>query len=242
MREVDSIIESHRKNFMSQSYMVPITGRSEPVPVLMHTGTGRILGVAKFYLSVEGLLNYDISDRNTLGTPNNLCEIAVENFKTWTVRYNKSKDYWNVDLSFKDSDEVNYFILMNQKLKMMDIINEIIFNQSARLVYKLPYEHAVAAGRLDEINKILTNNIQSDDLNQYPFVSSYAKFRQIEFREAVNELHFKIQNDSTYLSEVEFVRMKYTKLVREQKDLSNFDSICNELMNELYGYSRFGVL
>ena len=240
---IDSFIKSKLQYFVDPNpYPTVFSNRINLLPVLMHTSTNRVIGVAKYYSSVEGLMDHNISDRSSLCTPNGFEDFDIENYKTWIVRYDKSKSNWITDFDLKNDEEINYFILMNQKLKMLDILVDTVCNQNGRLVYRLPYDQQLLLGKLSEIKIITDNNITTDELNEYPIISSYAKFRNITLSEAVNEMKFKIQNDFTYLSEVEYIRLKYTKIIREETDLTNLKNIGEELKNELYGYSRFGVL
>ena len=54
---------------------------------------------------------------------------------------------------------------MNEKLKTIDAVNDILCIQKARLVYKLPYEQNILIGKLYEVDKIISNNVQT-----FPFV------------------------------------------------------------------------
>jgi len=243
MYEIDAIVDKHKNNFVdNQNYMVHISDCHGVIPILMHTASSRVIGVAKSFLSIQSLLDHNTSERFSFGSPRQNTDFNVPNFKIWTVKYDRSKETWGVDLNFSGTEQIDYLIFMNQKLKLIDSINNTICNNQARLTHKLPYEQYMLIGKLDEINKIITNNIQEDSLNNYPLVSAYARDRNISLQDATKELSFQIKNDFTHLSELEYLRLKYSRIVREETDMSNFRTIEHDLMNELYGYSRFGVL
>ena len=131
---------------------------------------------------------------------------------------------------------------MQQKINLVDIITDSVCMQKSRATYKLPYEHILLVGKLHEIEKITSSNIISDQLNEYPITSSYAKFRNIEFKDAVAEIQFQLQHDFTYISELEYLRLKYTKIVRDETNIENLKNILEDFKNEIYGYSRFDTL
>jgi hypothetical protein len=242
-QEIDSIIESQSKYFIKNRHSpIRIDANAGLIPILMHTASSRIIGISSYHLSIEGLLDHNTSERSSFNTKTLTSNLAVSDHKLWTVQLDRIKEQWRVDLNFNSVDEVNYFILMNQKLKLVDIITDSVCMQKSRSTYKMPYEHVLLIGKLHEIEKITSNNITSDELNEYPIVSSYAKFRNISFETAVTEIQFQIKHDFTYISELEYLRLKYTKIVRDETSIENLKNILDDFKNEVYGYSRFDTL
>ena len=206
--EIDQIVNL---NTFVPPQVIQISPRIGPIPVLMHTSSQRIIGIAKFFMSVESLLDHNTTERNSLSTVNPSEEYIIETNKMWLIRHDKSKECWKKDLNVTH-DQVEYFTVLNQKLEMLDILNNYILYSTLRLANKTPYEQLVLTGRLNEINSIKLNSISSDAVHEYPLISSYASFRDISLLDAVNEIEFKIQNDFAHISELENLRLRYSKI------------------------------
>jgi hypothetical protein len=243
IKDIDSIIESQSKYFIQTKFStIRVDGSTGLIPVLLHTASSRIIGVSQYHLAIEGLLDHNTSERNSFNSKTPAQNLVISEGKLWTVQLDKIKEQWKLNLNFNGVEEIQYFILMNQKLKLIDIITDSICMQKARSVYKLPYEQHLMIGKMYEVEKITNKNIMSDEFNEYPIVSSYARFRGIDFQNAVTEIQFQLKHDFTYLSEIEFVRLKYTKIVRDENSIENLKNIFDDFRNEIHGYSRFDTL
>ena len=239
---IEKIVEENRKHFVNTwSQNVQLHGNFGMVAILMDS-SHRLIGIAHNYITVESLLNHKTAERSSFACRNAQENMFVNSDFMWTVKYNKVKETWEQDLNFKDDSEVNYFILMNEKLKTIDAVNDILCIQKARLVYKLPYEQNILIGKLYEVDKIISNNVQTDELNEYPIVSAYAKFRNITISEAANEIQFKLKHDFSYLGELEYNRLKYTDMIVKTSEIKDLKEIISDLHNVTYGYSRFGIV
>jgi hypothetical protein len=211
------------------------------IPLLIDTASNRIIGSSRYYLSIESMLNHNTTERNSFHSQNISDNLFVDSCKLWTVRFNKFKECWDVDYNFSSEEEILKYIFMNQQLKAIDIVNDTICVNKARVTYKLPYEQYIFAGKVAEVKEILSNKIEHDPLNQYPITNAYAKYRNISLIEAANEYDFHLRNEFVYLGELEYVRLRYSEMISKETNFSNLNKIMEELRNEMYGYSRFGV-
>lgn len=222
---------------------VPINARAGLVPLLLDSSSLRIFGCSKYYNSVESLMDHTTAERSSfiVNGSSKAVDLVVDSDKLWTVKFDKSEEMWKLDYNFLDEDDVKKHILVNQKLKCIDSINDGVCLQKSRITHRVPYEQILLIGKIDEVEKILSNNIVDDMYNDYPITSSYAKHKGVSLQEAATQLNFKIKDDFAYLAELESIRLKYTDIIVKTKNLESLKSIIFDFGNEMYGYSRFGI-
>jgi hypothetical protein len=239
---IEKIYTECKPHFVDHNIQrIHVHPQSGLVPLLIDSGSNRIIGSSRYYLSIESMLNHNTIERNSFHTKNISDNLFVDSDKIWTIKFNKFKDCWEADYNFSSEDSVFRYIFMNQQLKAIDIVNDIVCVHKARVTYKLPYEQYIFAGKVAEVKEILSNNIENDPLNHYPITNAYARYRNISLIEAANEYDFHLKNEFVYLGELEYVRLRYSEMISKETDFSNLNKIMEDLHNEMYGYSRFGV-
>ena len=72
-----------------------------------------------------------------------------------------------------------------------------------------------------EAKEIISKNITEDQFMEYPFIKGYSQLKNLSIEEAAKEVLLNYEIESGFLAESENLRMKYTDIVRKEKDIKN---------------------
>ena len=135
-------------------------------------------------------------------------------------------------------DKVYKFLLLQRKTNSLDAINDFISIERMSINKDLPYQSFIYQEKYSEAKQIIDNNISTDlDMN-YPFVSSYAKLRDISLIDAAKDIVFQYKNIIYRNCESEEIRIKYSRLIIEETDLDKFPIIMDEFNKESQVYAN----
>ena len=68
----------------------------------------------------------------------------------------------------------------------------------------------------------------------YPFIKGYSQLKNLSIEEAAKEVLLNYEIESGFLAESENLRMKYTDIVRKEKDIKNLKTILKNFEVENY--------
>jgi hypothetical protein len=72
---------------------------------------------------------------------------------------------------------------------------------------------------------------------EYPFVTGYAKTKDISLTQSAKEIVLQYQIQSGFLSETESIRIKYTNIIRKEQDIKRLITILEDFQTESYRFS-----
>lgn len=144
---------------------------------------------------------------------------------------------WRENLNLNSEEELYKFILVNQKVELLDLINFKIDSYRDYYAKVSSLQNHIYILKYNESEKILKNNIKEDTEICYPFTSGYSKIMNIPLQEAARQIKFQHENEISVLSETENSRIHYTNIVRKEKDITKLKSILQSFIKESVIYS-----
>jgi hypothetical protein len=205
-------------------------------PILLHDGSFRLIGVGGDMTTLETQMTLNTVSRTNFRTSQvqNPFRINIDNDKVWLVKYDSSTSSWVKDYNFSSEEEVKEYIFLNQKFLLTDRVNIMLTN----LFVKTPYQILLMTARIGEIQQIRTKGIKEDKLNEYPLLSAYARSYDLDLETALEKVEFRIKCDTSLMSEIEYLRMKYTELISKETKLENLKSISEQFVDETFNYCK----
>jgi hypothetical protein len=197
----------------------------------------RLIGIAKMPMTVKSLCDfrhYPLYTFFVLKQDN--YDIWVEKNKSWKFSHNVTK-VWNTSTPIQSTDELKDYILLNQKINLLDRIHGIIEQYRSEWSKLLEGQSVIYISKYLESKEILDKNIQEDILMEYPFVTGYANTKDITLTQAAKEVVLQHQVQSGFLAETENIRIKYTNIIRKETDIANLIPILEDFQTESYRFS-----
>lgn len=209
----------------------------------LQSNNGRILGIGDFLLSVKSVLDINSTLLLTYYTRSSQYPTdynnTIDRDKSWEWCKNSSTEKWELNSNIASYEDLDYFILMNQKVSAMDwLLTRTAFYRKLYAERSLGQD-LIYTSKYLEAKDIIEKNITVDATYEYPFVSSYASLTDVPLQNAAREIILQWQIQSGFLSENENLRIKYTRKIREEKSLSNLKAILISFEEES---QKYGIL
>lgn len=204
------------------------------------TNESRLIAFAKNPMSVKALaeLNalsiYSFYISNSARYPDDYNHVVEKN-KAW--QFIKKENGWFKNLNMRSVEELHGYILTTQKIALLDDVHNYIDHNRKRITQKLIGQDFVYLAKYSEAKEVLEKNIESDNFLVYPFVSGYAETVGISLQESAQQIKLQYEFQKHYLAESENLRIKYTNIVRKEKDIKNLREILNSFYTDAHGYS-----
>lgn len=223
--------------FMHKNYMMTF-GRGFPITNILVTSTDlRVLGISEMYSSVDPLKNYNTEIRHTFGHTDQQ-DITIPADEVWRLKFNRTNSVWILNSDI-DADTLYFHILSQQKINVLDTINSHILVRTAPYNNRMPYEHYISFLKYKQATDILENNVLEDELLKYPLVAKYAEGYNIDLQHAAKQIKFNIDEDISFLSEIESIKIKYYSMIKNESKLENLSGIFSEFVNQFHNYAHF---
>jgi hypothetical protein len=234
--QIEEYFNNQKENFIVENQQVVKMSDNRLRVYGLMTQSGRILGVSDFLLSVKSLM--DINSILLLSYytssavyPTDYNNIVIKN-KSWEWVQSTKNHRWEINFNIGSYEELDSYILINQKISLLDeILKKIEFYRKSYTEISLGQEFIYVSKYL-EAKEIIEKNIFDDPILEYPYVSGYANLSNATLQDTAKEIVLKWQIQSGFLSETENLRIKYTRIIREEKELKNLKSILIEFEKE----------
>lgn len=200
----------------------------------------RVVGIAKHPLSAKSLATFDKQFWFGFYTEKmqSLPQLVVKRSECWKLKLNESDDAWVENYQIYSIDELKDIILTNQKIYVMDIMNNKIESYRSNVTKHLNSQDFVHTAKYLEAKEILEKNITEDILLKYPFTTGYASLKGIDLQESARRIIIQYEIQCSYLAESENVRMKYKEKLLNEKNIENLRNLLNDFMTEHHKYGQ----
>jgi len=188
---------------------------------------GRILAISNYSASVKALAGFDKTNIFTfqLVGMTTAPSLYFQKNKCWRIRTTEDGKAWQDFPNIKTKDELYQYILINQKVALLDKIHRRLDMNRRREVSGAQGQNDIYFAKYLEAKEIIEKGITEDLICNYPYVTGYADVVGIDLQEAAKRIKFKHETKAAALAESEKIRIKYTNIIRAEEYLQNLNSI-----------------
>lgn len=241
--EVEACLYKSLKNFIDKTNQQINTKQSQSLFALVDVNN-RLIATSKDYSSAKPFATVDKKVINGFWNVkmgmNNYPDVTFMRSQSWKLQLNSSGTNWVENLNFNSIEELNSYILINQKVYALEAINSRIDFERTQHTSHLPIQNIIYFSKYLEAKEILSLNIEKDELLKYPYTSGYANLKEITLQEAAKRICLKHDFQSGYLAEVETLRMKYKDLICDETDIKNLKVTAENFDKEVVSYGQIG--
>jgi hypothetical protein len=204
------------------------------------TNNGRLTAISNNPMSIRALVGsntislYSFYTNESVKYPDDY-DIVVEKNKCW--EFVKNNNGWFKNLSIQTTEELYNYILTTQKIAILDKIHNYIDHNRKPITQKLMGQDLVYTSKYLEAKEVIDKKIECDTFLNYPFVSGYAETMGILIQESAKQIITQYELQSCVLADSENLRIKYTNIIRKEKNIENLKEILNSFYTEGHGYS-----
>lgn len=200
-------------------------------------GESRLVGVSVYPEVCRAMADI----KYTFATGFHVNNIKQKNFvfdrrTAWLLARNNQQ--WFIDTNFKDYDELYRYVLMNQKMALLDKVYKYIDSYRRQTANHLDKQDVIYLSKYLEAKEIIERNIESDDICTYPLTQGYADIYGLSLLEAAKVIYFKHENVVSMMSENENLRLRYTKIIREITDVDQITKVYHTFKSETTKYGK----
>ena len=200
----------------------------------------RLIGISKIPMTVKSLCDFrHYATYTFFMIKQDNYDILVEKNKSWKFSQDLNNNVWNTSTPINSIEELKNYVLLNQKINLLDRIHTIIEQHRSEWSKLFEAQSTIYISKYLEAKEILEKDITEDVLMEYPYVSGYANTKDISLTQAAKEVVLQYQIQSGFLSESENIRIKYTNIVRKETDITNLIPILKDFQTQSY---MFGFL
>lgn len=200
----------------------------------------RLIGISKIPMTVKSLCDFrHYATYTFFMIKQDNYDIWVEKNKSWKFSQDVNKKVWNTSTPINSIEELKDYILLNQKINLLDRIHAIMEQHRSEWSKLSEIQNTIYISKYLEAKEILEKDITEDVLMEYPYVAGYANTKDISLTQAAKEVVLQYQIQSSFLSESESIRIKYTNIVRKETDIANLIPILEDFQTQSY---KFGFL
>jgi hypothetical protein len=227
--QIDSHLNNQQTHFIVTNQRITKMSDNHLQVYGLMTQGGRILGISDFLLSVKSLMDINSILLLSYYTSSAIYPIDYNNVviknKSWEWVQSTKNHQWEINFNIDSYEELDSYILINQKIALLDeILKKIEFYRKSYTEISLGQEFIYVSKYL-EAKEIIEKNIVDDPILEYPYVSGYANLSNATLQDTAKEILLKWQIQSGFLSETENLRIKYTRIIRDEKELKNLKPI-----------------
>jgi hypothetical protein len=207
---------------------------------LLFDNNNNLLAISKYYSTVKSLavLNKKYCESfKYRNVPENFSHIIKKN-ECWKYKLVHEEKIYSKKTHVNSVEELEDFILINQKSKCMDAIQDKINYAIKNETCESPIQQQIYFSKYLEAKEILKNNVVVDEFMQYPYTRGYSNINQITLQEAAKMILTQHEILSDCLSEFENIRLKYKKKILKETDLKNLNPILEQFYTEFDRYSH----
>lgn len=158
----------------------------------------------------------------------------------WNWVYVKKKvvpitEYEEIDKPLS-RDEMIRFQTYTFKSGALDYIHQHLFKALKGITKDMPAQDITYLMKAEEAKRFLASDMKEPEL--YPFVNSYAEMEGIDAVVAARKILFMHECTKVRLADIERIRMKYTRLIKNEENLMKVGDFTQEFDNENIIYSQ----
>lgn len=204
------------------------------------TNDGRLVAISENPMSIKALVGsnllliYTFFIDEFAKYPDDYNHIVEKN-KCW--HFVRTDNGWYKNIKIESEKELHDYILTSQKIASLDKMHNYIDHNRKQITQRLIGQDLVYTSKYLEAKEILEKQIENDEYLNYPFVSGYAETVGISLQESAQQIKLQYEVQSCYLADSESLRIKYTNIVRKEKNIENLKEILNSFYTEGHGYS-----
>jgi len=161
-------------------------------------------------------------------------KLSFNKKRCWEVRKNINTMKWEKNLDIESFKELYSYILMNEKVSLLDAIHSQLEHNRKKIFEKLKGQNIIYLSKYLEAKEIIENNINEDKTLKYPYVTGYANIKQISLKESAKQVILQHEIENSYLAETENLRILFTNKIRKEEDIKNLKYIFNQFNSHLY--------
>lgn len=236
--EINDYYDSVKPYFLTQNeYKVSMQENWLRTNILMNN-ENRIMGIAKYPMTIRSLAGLKYYPVYSFYLANHEKYDWIEKNKCWRYSKDSNAYQWVTTLPIKSLDNLKEYILMNQKVSLMDRIHEMIEFKRSQQSNVLVGQESIYISKYLEARYILDNNITEDKLLKFPLVSGYAATKGILLQQSAKEVELQYQIKCGSLAESENIRIRYTHIVKSETDITRLLQIFEDFQDETNKYSN----
>lgn len=240
-QEINEFYDSLVGSFVTpDDKLIDMSLNNKKSNVLVSVGDKRILAVTDFSASVRTLLEFDkqvVYSYIFDGMKGIQSNVFSKN-KCWRMRITDDGYGWNDSPKIETHGQLYDLILINQKAALLDQIYKSINHFRTMIMRGTRSQQNVYFSKFLEAKEILDNNIEEDLFLNYPFTTGYADSCGITLQEAAKRIMFSHNNQMSRLAENENLRIRFSNIIRNEKDIKNLKGILDTFNSENYNYSN----
>jgi hypothetical protein len=241
-QQVNEIYDSLSPYFFNKKEnVVWMAANSLEVYALLDTSY-RLVAMAKNPMTIKALSNIEYGGLYTFFTSEKAIhpqdyDFYVSYNRCWEFVKDLSCVTWQRNTNIKSKEKLYDYILMTQKAALLDKIHSELEYHRRPFVRLLSGQEIIYEQKNIEATEILKDNITEDETLKYPYTTGYAKVMNISLQEAAKQIKLQHEIKHTYLAENESLRIKYTEMIVNEKDIKNLHNIYDAFNISRQAYS-----
>lgn len=134
-----------------------------------------------------------------------------------------------------NKDKTPYHLLSEKYWAIECLMQTVNRLQVRSMQGELPFQSQVYQCKAAQARKILDG--LSTDFNDTYYVHSYSQLHNISLEQAAAEIMFKHEESDIFLYQIDVLRIKYQKRIREETNINHLPAIINEFNHECNTYA-----
>jgi hypothetical protein len=236
--EINDYYVSVKPYFITQNeYRVSMEENWHHTNVLLNNER-RIMGIAKIPMTIRSLCGIKYYPLFSFYLSKQEKYDWIEKNKCWLYSKDTNNHQWVNNIPIKSIESLKEYVLINQKIALLDRIHDTIEFQRTEQCKLLSGQETIYNAKYLEAKSILNSGLTKDELLNFPFVSGYAANKEISLQQAAKEIELQYEITKGFLSESENLRIRYTNIVRKETDIGNLQNIFRDFYDESFKYAE----
>ena len=202
----------------------------------------RLVAISKDFAAIKAMATFDKIVEKGFWRANMVPNISPDfNFirsESWKIRLDGAKTQWYEDFGLTSIEELNDFILTNQKVHALSIINARIDYDRMEYSGRSAIQNLIYQEKYLEAKEVKEKQIEVDSELKYPYTTGYAELAGLSLQQSADTIILHHTFQSGLLAETEKMRIKYQKLIQNETDIKNLNGIIENFNNESERYGR----
>lgn len=209
--------------------------RRTPLHLLMHPENRRVLYFTRRVYVIKAMIDENQGLRAiTELTDNRIASVPDFTVEPWEYVVD-SRGFLRHEPIKLDPKDVEAYDLIREKCYGLEfILDKTRGAQVFGLSTDMPMQQEVYIEKARQA-KLVEQGV-SDFIKTY-YVHGWAELRGVSIQEAAKEILFKHEELNILLYQIDLLRIKYTRLIKNEKNIENIGKLCIEFDNENYVYA-----
>jgi len=132
--------------------------------------------------------------------------------------------------NYLTEQDIQSYRLFNEKCYGFEfILDKTIYFYNSSFLKNIPVQNYIYSEKAKQAQLVLDGETNFTEIY---YVSSWAEIRNIDLKQAAKEILFKHENTNMLLFQIDMLRVKYTRFIKEEKEIENIGNLCLEFENE----------